>query len=212
MRLIRRLRNAHAFYKTLRSLEGNLNRQYPAIESHEQLAQKFGKSTEGHTTSLDLGCGSNPRNPFQARELFGIDQRSDLSKDIRQANLATDAIPFDSNFFDYCTAFDVLEHIPRISWNSGESRMAFIELMNEIHRILKPNGLFLHSTPAYPAKEAFQDPTHVNIITEDTLPSYFCEPNNWAKQLGYGFNGRFELLQQGWVCGIWVVGVLRALK
>ena len=68
----------------------------------------------------------------------------------------------------------------------------------------------MHSTPAFPSKEVFQDPTHVNIITEDTLPLYFCEPCNWAK--GYGFNGSFELIEQRWVYSEWLVGIMRALK
>ena len=37
--------------------------------------------------------------------------------------------------------------------------------MNEIYRVLKPGEMLLHFTPAYPSKEAFQDPTYVNIIT-----------------------------------------------
>lgn len=45
--------------------------------------------------------------------------------------------------------------------------------MNEVHRVLKPNGIFLHQTPAYPSTVAFRDPTHVNIITEETIPHYF---------------------------------------
>jgi SAM-dependent methyltransferase len=105
-----------------------------------------------------------------------------------------------------------MEHIPRNAWPQGKARPAFLELMNEIHRVLKPGGLLLHSTPAFPAKEAFQDPTHVNILTEDTMPCYFCEPNNLAKKLGYGFNGSFELVEQRWVKGIWLAGIMRAIK
>ena len=84
--------------------------------------------------------------------------------------------------------------------------------MNEVHRVLKPEGMFLHSTPAFPSKEVFQDPTHVNIITEDTMPYYFCEPHNWAKKLGYGFNGSFELIEQRWQEDRQIVGIMKALK
>ena len=150
--------------------------------------------TATDTLSLDLGCGSNPRNPFQATKSFGVDIRGDLEGNISQADLSTDPIPFEDNKFDFCTAFVFIEHIPRISYPQGKSRLAFLELMNEMHRVLKPGGLFLHSTPSFPSKEAFQDPTHVNFITEDTMPNYFCEPNNFSKNLGYGFNGSFELI------------------
>ena len=187
-------------------------KRYPSIKSAELLATCHVPSLVGKTKTLDLGCGANIRNPFGATESFGVDIRGDLSRCIKQADLSVEAIPFDSESFDFCTAFDFLEHIPRNFSVNGQGRLPFIELMNEIHRILKPGGLFLHSTPAFPSKEVFQDPTHVNIITEDTLPRYFCEPCSWAKTLGYGFRGSFELVEQRWVSSIFVVGILKALK
>ena len=114
--------------------------------------------------------------------------------------------------FNFCTAYDFIEHIPKNSWPQGKQRLAFLELMNEIHRVLKPGGLLFHSTPAFPSNEAFQDPTHVNFITEDTMPHYFCEPHNWAKELGYGFKGSFELIEQGWIGNKWLIGIMKAIK
>jgi SAM-dependent methyltransferase len=187
-------------------------KKYSTIESAQSLADCYRSISMDSTRTLDLGCGANMRNPFAASDVYGVDVRGDLPQGVRQANLSNEDIPFEDDFFDFCTAFDVLEHIPRSSWTQGNERTAFIELINEIYRVLKPGGLFLHSTPAYPSKEAFQDPTHVNIITEDTFPLYFCEPVSWARNLGYGFTGRFELVDQRWVDGIWVVGVLRAIK
>ena len=68
------------------------------------------------TKSLDLGSGPNPKNPFDAQEIYGIDldSRPDLKPNIRRADLVIDPIPFESNFFDYVTAHDFIEHIPRI--------------------------------------------------------------------------------------------------
>ena len=190
----------------------NHRKCYPSVKSAELLAAHYAPRFARETKTLDLGCGANVRNPFGATESFGVDIRGDLSQGVKQADLSVEPIPFDSEFFDFCTAFDFLEHIPRNFSVNGQGRLAFIELMNEVHRILKPGGLFLHSTPAFPSKEAFQDPTHVNIITEDTLPRYFCEPCSWARTLGYGFRGRFELVEQRWVSNIFVVGILKALK
>ena len=197
---------------TLVAQARNLSKIYSSINSVEDLVSKY-KATSGNLTiSLDLGCGVNPRNPFAATNTHGVDIRSDLANEIRQADLSVEPIPYESNFLDFCTAFDVLEHIPRLSWQNGTSRLAFLELMNEIHRVLKPGGLFLHSTPAYPSKQAFQDPTHTNMITEDTIPLYFCEPANLAKKLGYGFQGSFELVEQRWLDNSHVVGILKAIK
>ena len=206
---------AKAIGGTFSSLLGqskNLRKNYPPAISAAELISKHYTPSTSDTLSLDLGCGSNPRNPFQATKSFGVDIRGDLEGNVSQADLSIESIPFGENQFDFCTAFDFIEHIPRSSYPQGKTRLAFLELMNEIHRVLKPGGMLLHSTPAFPSKEAFQDPTHVNIITEDTMPIYFCEPNNLAKRLGYGFNGSFELIEQRWQSNIWIIGILRALK
>jgi hypothetical protein len=61
--------------------------------------------------------------------------------------------------------------------------------MSEIHRVLKPNGMFYAVTPVYPSNEAFQDPTHVNFITDRTH-EYFCGDEGL-----YGFKGNFEAIK-----------------
>lgn len=148
------------------------------------------------TKSLDLGCGSQIRNPFNADDLMGVDVRHDADTDqVRIADLAIDPIPFQSDLFDYVVAYDFLEHIPRILYVPNR-RNSFVELMNEIHRVLRPGGQFLSVTPAYPKAAAFQDPTHVNIITEQTFPLYFDHVNRWATI--YGFKGAFLILEQKW--------------
>jgi SAM-dependent methyltransferase len=155
------------------------------------------------TASLDLGCGTNPQNPFQAELLFGIDfgrSESNVNAvEIRDADLSVGAIPYADNMFDYVTAFDFIEHIPRLIYLNGQRRNSFIELVNEVYRVLLPGGIFYSLTPAYPSPKAFQDPTHVNIITEDTFPSYFCGAHPWAR--AYGFVGEFQLLNQEWKDG-----------
>lgn len=145
--------------------------------------------------TLDLGCGTAPRNPFGAAEVCGVDIRADEPRGIRYADLATQAIPFEDGSFDYVTAFDFIEHVPRVLYAPAQ-RFPFVVLMNEIDRVLKAGGLLLSVTPAYPFTRAFQDPTHVNIITEDTFPAYFCGPELQARM--YGFRGQFRVLRQGW--------------
>jgi len=144
-------------------------------------------------STIDLGCGKSIRNPFLASTLHGIDLLDDVENGIMGADLNTEKIPFPTSSFEYCTAYDFIEHVPRLIY-CPERRFPFIELMNEIYRVLKPGGILLSVTPAYPATEAFQDPTHVNFITKDTFPYYFCEDYLWAKM--YGFIGNFKLLAQ----------------
>jgi SAM-dependent methyltransferase len=147
------------------------------------------------TKSLDLGCGPTPKNPFNADEVFGIDVREDLEAGIKRADLVIEPIPFDDESFEYVTAHDFLEHIPRVVY-APHRRNAFVEVMNEVHRVMKFGGLFLSFTPAYPHAEAFRDPTHVNIITEQTFSAYFDNVNRWAA--GYGFKGAFQINLQEW--------------
>ena len=147
------------------------------------------------TKTLDLGSGPNPNNPFNATEIYGIDIREDLGDNILSADLAIEPIPFGDNHFDYVTAFQFIEHISRLIY-APNRRNSFVELMNEIFRTLKPGGIFLSVTPAYPHAPAFQDPTHVNIITENTFLNYFDDSTRWASM--YGFTGAFSILSQEW--------------
>lgn len=217
---MRRSNSLTRLIATLLSFPGQLRsitRNYYPIKSPDSLAKQYKQAYSSgiSTLSLDLGCGNAPRNPFGAKSVFGVDLNPNLSytnANIKIADLSTDDIPYDTSSFDYCTAYDVLEHIPRLSWPLGKRRASFIELMNEIFRILKPNGLFLYSVPVFPSKKVFQDPTHVNLMTEDTIPIYFSNPGSLANQLGYGFTGNFDLLEQRWIKGSWIAGILVARK
>lgn len=152
------------------------------------------------TKHLDLGCGTKPRNPYKQDEIWGIDISQEAIKSnskIKFANLSVEKIPYEDNYFDSVSAYDFLEHVPRLlaSNNEAQVRFPFIELMNEIWRVLKPNGVLYASTPAYPCQEAFVDPTHVNIITENTH-IYFTEPLLMARM--YGFVGNFKVRRAEW--------------
>ena len=92
--------------------------------------------------TLDLGCGTNPRNPYNADLIYGIDIRtSPDNPNIKVADLAVESIPFESDYFDAVSAFDFIEHIPRVIY-MPERRFPFVLLMNEIYRVLKKGGLF----------------------------------------------------------------------
>lgn len=146
---------------------------------------------------LDLGCGTNPQNPYGKEKLFGVDIRDDAQEilakrgiTIKKANLIFDPIPFDDNYFSSVSAIDFLEHIPRqmCKGSSNEVVYPFINLMNEIWRVLTPGGRLLAITPAFPSPAAFTDPTHVNFITKNTH-EYFCGEQPAGSI--YGFRGRF---------------------
>ena len=166
-----------------------------------------------NTTSLDLGCGPSPRNHFSADIVYGVDLKQNPELNIFPADLAIDPIPFEDSFFDFVTAHDFIEHIPRLMYlpekcDSFSGRLknffdpklvrrnSFVELMNEVWRVLKPGGKFYSHTPAYPHLEVFWDPTHVNYITEQTFLVYFDDVHGWGKP--YGFKGSFKVVSQEW--------------
>jgi len=150
---------------------------------------------------LDLGCGKFPRNPYARGELCGVDIRPLPEKpsfDYRVANLAVDPIPFDDDSLGSVSAYDFIEHVPRILMtpDGRDTCFPFIRLMNEIWRVLAPGGRFYAVTPAYPHAEAFTDPTHVNIITDQTH-TYFCGDQPLGRM--YGFTGHFRVVNTRWV-------------
>ena len=150
---------------------------------------------------LDLGCGKAPRNPYGRSRLAGVDRRAlrgDDGIEIRAADLSLEPIPWPDASFGSVSAFDFIEHVPRLlpRADGQGTRSPFIELMNEIWRVLAAGGRLWAVTPAYPAAEAFQDPTHVNVITERTH-EYFCGDNPLGRM--YGFAGRFRCLRAEWV-------------
>lgn len=150
---------------------------------------------------LDLGCGTLPRNPYGRSALYGVDIRALDGMSgftFAVANLSFEPIPFEADSFASVSAFDFLEHVPRILNGNAPNTTVFpfVRLMDEVWRVLAPGGLFYAVTPCYPGLEAFQDPTHVNIITEQTH-DYFCGAEPRARM--YGFSGAFTARRAQWV-------------
>ena len=165
------------------------------------------------TISVDLGCGRTTHNPYKADKLIGVDPII-IGDDILNVWVGLEKIPLEDSSVDFVTAYDFLEHLPRFVLRDDKPHNCFIEGMNEIYRILKPGGKLFAQTPAFPHKEAFQDPTHVNIITEASI-GYF---DGSIKDLSgneygalYGFNGKFKRLKQQWL-EAWLQWELEAIK
>lgn len=183
------IRKRHEQQKLLRQLIRPLA-ELPRIKDIELLYKEYRLKSidQSISRSLDLGCGSKPRNPFHAAQLFRVDIRPFPNLGIQAADLANQPIPFESNSFDYLTAYDFIEHVRRVIYNP-ECRFPFVSLMNEILRVLKPGGIFFSQTPLYPFCVSMSDPKHVNYITAETFPNYFCSDH--CLGLMYGFQGLF---------------------
>lgn len=194
MNLFRKISRARDLLSIIRNQYwGLLN--IPKVDNLDDLLSKYNVTSLGieNAITLDIGCGLSPSNPFKAQNVFGVDIRSNNQKNVKSADLVLEPIPFPDNMFDYITAHDFLEHIPRIIY-TPKLKFAFVEVMNEVWRTLKPNGIFLSRTPIYPYVEAFRDPTHVNIITYETFTQYFSDSRRMATM--YGFRGSFIIVAQ----------------
>jgi SAM-dependent methyltransferase len=101
-------------------------------------------------------------------------------------------LPFDDNSVDSVSAFDFLEHLPRLGTLGPGSVTTYIDWINEIGRVLRPGGVFIAFTPRFPHPASVADPTHVNFITRDSV-NYIAGPA-WAKVLGYGLTANFAIV------------------
>lgn len=97
---------------------------------------------------------------------------------LREADIVHDVIdrglPFPDNSVGEIRAQDFLEHIPhcRDSRCRHVAGQCVVGLMNEIWRVLAPEGWFISSTPSTAGRGAFQDPTHCSFWNPNSFWYY----------------------------------------
>ncbi len=113
-------------------------------------SQRFGKLLGVASQSdsvigreLDLGAGVVLRAPGAIRADSARAVRPDVVLD------AASDLPFRSGSFDRVYCFDLVEHIPDVP-----------KLMAELHRVLRPGGTVLITTPHFSCANSYTDPTH----------------------------------------------------
>lgn len=119
---------------------------------------KYGKIfKENSGIRLDIGCGGNKQPGF-----VGVDYRKVPGVDIVQdlEEFPWKDIPDESVLV--AIASHVVEHI-------NPAKGTFIRFMDEVWRILKPGGEFAIVTPYAGSPGYWQDPSHCNGVTENTL-------------------------------------------
>ena len=119
---------------------------------------------------LDIGCGSYPY--FLAhtsfKEKFAVDQLP-MSKEIAAENQIEfhtlnlnlePKLPFEDNFFSIVTLLAVVEHL-------NPDSMAL--LFKESHRILKPEGMVILTTPAAWSDGLLKFMARINLVSAEEI-------------------------------------------
>lgn len=101
---------------------------------------------------LDIGCGGVKQYP----ENVGVDLRPASGVDVR-ADLRY-GLPFADRSADVIFAVHVLEHLPD-----------FLSLIDECHRVLRPDGVLHVLSPWWRHVNAVADPTHVRLLDLQTI-------------------------------------------
>jgi ubiquinone/menaquinone biosynthesis C-methylase UbiE len=121
-------------------------------KQRHRIARSLIESTEKKGRVLDIGCGSYPQflMGVDFAERYGLDKviKPPVTNETRQNDIHLDhyeiekagKIPFDDNFFDVVTMLAVFEHIDPAK---------LVAIHKEIFRILKPNGMYVMTTPAF---------------------------------------------------------------
>jgi SAM-dependent methyltransferase len=107
---------------------------------------------------LDIGCGSRK----QHSQAIGIDRHPHPGVDI-VADLEH-VIPVVDRSMDHVFAVHFLEHVRNL-----------LPLLNELHRVLKPQGVLHVMVPHHAHVNAWADPTHVRFFHRQTF-KFFCRP------------------------------------
>jgi len=123
---------------------------------------------------LDLGCGAR-----KIEGAVGMDQEPLQNVDVVH-NLDAFPYPQESSSFDRIVLRHVLEHLDDV-----------IKVMNEVHRIGKPDGMVEIHTPHFTSLNAYNDPTHKHFFSLLAF-DFFCG----GTAHGYLVKSPFEMVER----------------
>jgi len=122
--------------------------------------------------TLSIGCGKKPSAP----DLVRLDISYEVDPDVVW-DLDRFPYPFEDGSFSEVECFDVIEHLSNIP-----------ATLQEIHRILKPNGVLKITTPHFSCANSYIDPTHKYHLSYFSF-DYFCD----GHELSYYSEARYRI-------------------
>jgi len=129
---------------------------------------------------LELGSGAAPQLLPDARVIH-LDciegPHVEIVADLRYG------IPLPANVFDEVLALDVIEHLPDV-----------VAIMNEMHRVLKPEGRAEIRVPQWGTRNHYTDPTHHRGFVAESF-DYFDDATALGAHNGQIYTSRRWRLQ-----------------
>ena len=98
--------------------------------------------------TLHLGCGNKKQ-----QGAIGVDVSADTQADTIY-DLDTFPYPFEDNQFDLVLCYDIIEHLTDT-----------VKVMEEIHRVAKPDAIVKIRVPHYACWWGYSDPTHKKLFS-----------------------------------------------
>jgi 2-polyprenyl-3-methyl-5-hydroxy-6-metoxy-1,4-benzoquinol methylase len=159
---------------------------------------------------LDIGCGSYPFFLASTRfaEKWGVDQVFDTEVRLELGHEHVNLLPFDAqrdatlpfpaDHFSVVTMLAVFEHIAMDS---------LVLLLTDIHRVLKPGGLYIATTPAYWTAGLLTTLAAVRLVSSEEIHEHkgayrHADIKRALKQAGFQDDavrqGYFELGMNTW--------------
>lgn len=132
----------------------------------------------GTTPTLDVGCG-NDKIPGA----IGIDLVAGPQVDIVH-DLDRMPWPIQTSAFDVIRLWSVIEHLRDL-----------VAVMEEVHRVARPDAIVLIGTPHFSSANAYTDPTHVHFLSGRFL-DYFVQDTEMSGHYGFYSKARFNLLER----------------
>lgn len=120
---------------------------------------------------LNLGCGTDIRKGWINLDIAKLDG-IDVIHDVNNVPL-----PFEDNTFDYVLCQDIFEHVE------------YIQLLKDIRRILKTDGIIEVRVPHYNSANSYTDPTHKKLFAGLTF-DFFVKDGYYNRN--YYFDFSFE--------------------
>ena len=119
---------------------------------------------------LNIGCGRNIMGGWMnldSMPLPGVDIIFDLE------SCATRKIPLPDDSAEELLLSHVIEHIHNI-----------LPMMEELHRVARPDAKMVIRVPYGSSDDAYEDPTHIRRCFIGTF-GYFSQPFYWRADYGY---------------------------